>query len=164
MFSFGGDIITIARKKKNVLLEWETHKSIGRMFLKSHFINECLNIWAYRVILGPCNKKSILQKLSFNINFYEMRFGNVFKRAFVKFPMGFLHGFFFFSVRLLSVLRGHSAFSSPPHRPMTSDFEGFSIPDVIHYIFFPILILENEPVFPFSMFSAKHGHYPVSFW
>ena len=28
-------------------------------------------------------------------------------------------------VRLLSVLRGHSFFSSSPQRPMTSDFEGF---------------------------------------
>ena len=25
--------------------------------------------------------------------------------------------------------------------------EGFSIPDFIHYIYFPILILEKEPVF-----------------
>ena len=32
----------------------------------------------------------------------------------------------FFSVLLLSVLRGHSVFSSPPQGPMTSDFEGFS--------------------------------------
>ena len=31
-----------------------------------------------------------------------------------------------FSVRLLSVLRGHSVFSSPPQRPMTSDFEEFN--------------------------------------
>ena len=30
-----------------------------------------------------------------------------------------------FIVRLLSVPRGHSVFSSPPQRPMTSDFEGF---------------------------------------
>jgi len=30
---------------------------------------------------------------------------------------------------------------------MTSDFEGFSIPDFIHYIYFPILILEKEPVY-----------------
>ena len=37
---------------------------------------------------------------------------------------------------------------SPPQRPMTSDFEGISIPDFIHYIYFPILILEKEPVFP----------------
>jgi len=51
------------------------------------------------------------------------------------------------SVRLLSVLHGHLVFSSPPQRPMTSDFEGFSIPDIIHYIYFPILILEKEPVF-----------------
>ena len=27
-------------------------------------------------------------------------------------------------------------FSSPPQRPMTSDFEGFSIPGLIHYIIF----------------------------
>ena len=52
-----------------------------------------------------------------------------------------------FSVRLLSVLCGHSVFSSPPQRPMTSDCEGFSIPDFIHFIYFPILILEKEPVF-----------------
>ena len=51
--------------------------------------------------------------------------------------------FFFFSVQLLSVLRGHSDFSSPPQRPMTSDFEGSSIPDFIQYIYFPILILEK---------------------
>ena len=49
--------------------------------------------------------------------------------------------------RLLSVLRGHSVFSSPPQRPMTSDLEGFSIPDFMHYIYFPILIPEKEPVF-----------------
>ena len=50
--------------------------------------------------------------------------------------------FVFFSVRLLPVLCDHSVF-----RPMTSDFEGFSIPDFIHYIYFLILILEKEPVF-----------------
>ena len=48
-----------------------------------------------------------------------------------------------FCVQLLSVLRGHLAFLSPPQRPMTSDLEGFSIPDFIHYIFF--LILQKEP-------------------
>ena len=37
----------------------------------------------------------------------------------------------FFSVRLLSVLLGHSVFSSPPQRPMTSDFEGFSITSLV---------------------------------
>ena len=57
--------------------------------------------------------------------------------------------FLFFSVRLLSVLCGHLVFSSPPQRPMTSDFEGFSIPDFIHNIYFPILILEKESVFSF---------------
>ena len=72
--------------------------------------------------------------------------------------------FYFFSVRLLSVLRGHSVFSSPPQRPMTSDFEGFSIPDFIHYIYLPFLILEKEPVFFFWMFSAKQGHYWYHFY
>ena len=42
---------------------------------------------------------------------------------------------------------------------MTFDFEDFSIQDVIHYIYFPILILEKEPVFSFLMFSAKQGNY-----
>ena len=48
--------------------------------------------------------------------------------------------FFNLAFDFLSVLCGHSVFSSPP---MTSDFEGFSIPDVIHYI------IQKEPVFPF---------------
>ena len=61
--------------------------------------------------------------------------------------------FCLFSVRLLSVLRGHSVFSSPPQRPMISDFERFSIPDCIHYIYFPILIFEKEPVF--SLFNVQ---------
>ena len=69
---------------------------------------------------------------------------------------------FFFSVRLLSVLRGHSFFSSPPQRPMTSDFEGFSIPDCIHYIYFPIF--RKSQYFPFWMFSAKQGHYCYHFY
>ena len=59
----------------------------------------------------------------------------------------------FFSVRLLSVLRGHSGFSSPPQLPVTSDFEVFTIPDLIHYIYFPILIIEKEPVF--SLFNVQ---------
>ena len=69
----------------------------------------------------------------------------------------------FFLVFLFSVLHGHLFFSSPPLRPMTSDFAGFSIPDFIHYIYFPILILEKEPVFPLLMFSAKQGNYLVPF-
>ena len=47
---------------------------------------------------------------------------------------------------------------------MTSDFQGFSIPDFIHYIYFPILILEKEPVFPFLMFSDKQGNYWYHFY
>ena len=69
----------------------------------------------------------------------------------------------FFSVRLLSVLRGHLFFSFLPQRPMTSEFEGFlsrSYP--LHY--FLILILEKEPVFPFSMLSAKQVNYWYHFY
>ena len=46
--------------------------------------------------------------------------------------------------RFCVVIRG---FSPQPQRPMNSDFKGFSISDFIHYIYFPILILEKEPVF-----------------
>ena len=34
---------------------------------------------------------------------------------------------------------------------MTSDFEGFSIPDFIYYIYLPILILENVLNWYFSL-------------
>ena len=43
---------------------------------------------------------------------------------------------FFLAFNFLSVLRGHSVFSSLPQQPMSSDFKGFSIPDFIHYIYF----------------------------
>jgi len=46
---------------------------------------------------------------------------------------------------------------------MTSNLDGFSIPDFIHYIYFPILILEKEPVFPFPLLSAKLGNYLYHF-
>ena len=41
---------------------------------------------------------------------------------------------------------------------------GIFIPDFIHYIYFPILILEKEPVFPFLIFSAKQGSYWYHFY
>ena len=65
--------------------------------------------------------------------------------------------FFVVVVVVFSVLRGHSAISSPPQQPMTSDR---SYP--LHYLI--ILILEKEPVFPFSMLSAKQGNYWYHFY
>ena len=66
----------------------------------------------------------------------------------------FLNFFFFFCRWTFVDLRGHWFFPSPPQRPMTSDFEGFSIPDFIHYIYFPILILEKDP--EFSVLSVQY--------
>ena len=64
----------------------------------------------------------------------------------------------FFSVRLLSVLRRHLVFSSPLQRPMTSDFEGFSIPDFIHYIcFFYLNSWERASIFPFECSVLNKG-------
>ena len=57
-----------------------------------------------------------------------------------------------FSGRILTVLSGHFRFFlSPPQRPMTSDFERFSIPDFILYIFFPILFFRKSQYFPFNV-------------
>ena len=70
---------------------------------------------------------------------------------------------FFFSVRLLSVERGHSFFSSRHNGqwpPTLKDFYTRSYP--LHY--FLILILEKEPVFPLSMLSAKQGRYWYHFY
>ena len=72
--------------------------------------------------------------------------------------------FFFLAFDFLLLLRGHSVFSSPPQWPMTSDFEGFSIPDFIHHIFLPILTLQKEPVSSFLMLSAKQGNYWYHFY
>ena len=58
---------------------------------------------------------------------------------------------FFFSVRLLSVLRGHSVFhprNNGQWPPTSMDFYTRSYP--LHYCL--ILILEKEPVFPFFQF------------
>ena len=83
---------------------------------------------------------------------------------YVKYNTHFIRFFYIcFSVRLLSVLRGHSVFSSPPQCPMTSDSEWFSIPDFIHYIYFPVLRLKSQN-FPFWLFRAQQGHYWYHFY
>ena len=57
--------------------------------------------------------------------------------------------FVFFSVRLLSVLRDHSVFSSPPQQPMTSDFEGF-LSQILSITFFVLsLFFRKSQYFPF---------------
>ena len=54
----------------------------------------------------------------------------------------------FVSFRLLSVLRGHSVFSSPPQRPMTSDFEEF-LSQILSITFF---VLERASI---SLFHVE---------
>ena len=70
---------------------------------------------------------------------------------------------FFFSVRLLSVLL-IIQFFHPRHNGQWSqtlkDYFTRSYP--LHY--FLILFFEKEPVFPFSMFSAKQGNYWIHFY
>ena len=66
--------------------------------------------------------------------------------------------FCFLAFDFLSVLRGHSIFSSLPQRPMTFDFEGFSIPDFIHYIYFSCLnSWERASIFPFECSVLNKG-------
>ena len=60
-----------------------------------------------------------------------------------------------FSIRILSVLRGHSVFSSPPQRPMTSKFDGF-LYQILSITFFNYLnSWEGASIFPFLLLSAK---------
>ena len=71
----------------------------------------------------------------------------------------FIFYFIFFSVRLLSVLRGHSSFH-PRHNdqwpPTSKDFLSHILS--ITFIFLS-LFLRKSQYFPFWMFSAKQGHY-----
>ena len=71
---------------------------------------------------------------------------------------------FFLSVRLLSVLRGRSVFSSPPQRPMTSDFEGFLYPRFYPLHLFSYLNSWERASISLLMFSAKQGHYWYHFY
>ena len=73
-----------------------------------------------------------------------------------------LNYFFFFTIPYFLAFLA-STFISSAWSSTTAN-EGFSIPDFIHYIYFPILILEKEPVFPFSMFSAKQRNYWYHFY
>ena len=74
----------------------------------------------------------------------------------------FLH---FFSIQLLSVLRGHSFF--PSRRATTANdlrLRRIFIQILLITFFFPILILEKEQVFPFFILSAKRGNYWYHFY
>ena len=71
------------------------------------------------------------------------------------------------SVRLLSLLHDHSVFSSPPQRPMTSNFEGFSIPDFTRYHFYNVFgmtrsLTGDEP--GTSRTRSKHSTTRLSRW
>ena len=90
---------------------------------------------------------------SLSLYTWKAPFGRLCWYAESEFKWFFYIFFIFFSVRLFVGSAWSFGFSSPPQRPMTSDCEGFSIPDVIHYIFFPNLILEKEPVF--SLFNVE---------
>ena len=68
---------------------------------------------------------------------------------------------FFFSVRLLSVQRGHSFFSSPPQWPMT---KGFLYQILSITLFSYLNSWERASIFPFWMFSAKQGNYWYHFY
>ena len=74
--------------------------------------------------------------------------------------------FYLFSVRLAFVGSAWSFgfFSSPPQRPMTFDFEGFSIPDFIHYICVLFLFFRKSQYFHVLMLSAKQGNYWYDFY
>ena len=64
---------------------------------------------------------------------------------------------FCFSVRLLSLLRGHSVFSYPPPRPMTSNFEGFLYQILSITLFFYLNSWERASIFPFQCWVLNKG-------
>ena len=65
---------------------------------------------------------------------------------------------FCFSVRLFVGSAWSFVFSSPPQQPNNSNFEGFSIPDFIHDIYFPIFnSWERASIFPFECLVPNKG-------
>ena len=76
-------------------------------------------------------------------------------------PLSFLHTFFlvFDFCQFCVVIR----FFHPATTTNDLRLRRISIP-LIHYIYFLILILEKEPVFPFSMLNAKQVNYRYHFY
>ena len=71
---------------------------------------------------------------------------------------------FFFSLPLLSVLCGHSVFSSPPQWPMTSHFEGFFYPRSYPLHLFSCLnSWERASICPFEYSVLNKGTTDTSF-
>ena len=121
----------------------------------------CVNVYLYygnmflSIMLSLLSKVCIynwLRHLVDNNNIMDtVCFTQMYKKTVYRHNLAsYILSFFFLNIllavdlcRFCVVIR----FSSPPQQPMTSDFEGFSIPEFIHYIYFPILILEKEPVF-----------------
>ena len=62
--------------------------------------------------------------------------------------------YIFFSVRLL---HGHLVFSSPPQRPMTSDFEGFLYQILSITLFSYLNSWERASIFPFQCWVLNKG-------
>ena len=65
--------------------------------------------------------------------------------------------FVFISVRLLSVLRGHSFFSSSPQRTMTSDLEGFLYQILSIKLFSYLNSWERASIVPFECSVLNKG-------
>ena len=96
--------------------------SKGCLWFKLHI--ECFNVehdCYFCVCYIPPDNSPVYKNV--NSEHFEYDLFQILNDEIVTYSCWFLG--FFFSVRLLSVLRDHLVFSSPPQRPMTSDFEGF---------------------------------------
>ena len=83
---------------------------------------------------------------------------------FILWVIPFMTGSPFFIVRLCLFCVVIRLFHTRHNGKWPPTSKDFSISDLIHYLYFPILILEKEPVFPLLMFSAKQGNYWYHFW
>ena len=77
----------------------------------------------------------------------------------IKFMLLFILVFFcvFLAFDFLSVLRGHSFFSSPPLRLMTSAFEGFLYRFYPLHLFSYLISWERASIFPFECSVLNKG-------
>jgi len=93
--------------------------------------------------IGYIDFVPLSRKLSLELEFKDMKQTQYVDKTSLTLN---LFSFFFFGVRFLSVLRGHSFFI-PATTANGIQLQRISIPDFIHYIYFPILNLEKKPVF-----------------
>ena len=121
-----------------------------------------IKVWYCNSLVVWCRPLALFIVLIWRGSIWELGLSRwIYKSMFQKYSschsIGATVFFLFFSVRLLSVLCGHSGFSSPPQWPMTSDFEGYLYQILSITLFSYLNSWERASISPFHCWVLYKG-------